>query len=183
MSSLGATICHFRLLSQDLLCHRSLTWCVLQGFSRRSKKGLLPIPTKRFVGSYLQIKEHYKRSAAQAAKYKNLPIIQINASFNNTVITLSDPKGKTLGWVSAGTEGFKNARRGSSTAGRQAGIAAAYKALSLGVESARIKVCGIGTGRQGAINGIEAAGVRVVSVTDVTPVPHNGCRPRKARRL
>ncbi|KAK2564416.1 30S ribosomal protein S11 [Acropora cervicornis] len=112
----------------------------------------------KFVGSYLQIKEHYKRSAAQAAKYKNLPIIQINASFNNTVITLSDPKGKTLGWVSA-------------------------KALSLGVESARIKVCGIGTGRQGAINGIEAAGVRVVSVTDVTPVPHNGCRPRKARRL
>ncbi|XP_029204439.2 small ribosomal subunit protein uS11-like isoform X2 [Acropora muricata] len=183
MSSLGATMCHFRLLSQDLLCHRSLTWCVLQGLSRRCKKGLHPIPTKRFVGSYLQIKEHYKRSAAQAAKYKNLPIIQINASFNNTVITLSDPKGKTLGWVSAGTEGFKNARRGSSTAGRQAGIAAAYKALSLGVESARIKVCGIGTGRQGAINGIEAAGVRVVSVTDVTPVPHNGCRPRKARRL
>jgi len=82
-----------------------------------------------------------------------------------------------------GTEGFQTARRGSSTAGRQAGVAAAYKAISLGVESARIKVRGVGTGRQGAINGIESGGVRVVSVTDVTPVPHNGCRPRKTRRL
>ncbi|RMX45095.1 hypothetical protein pdam_00014024 [Pocillopora damicornis] len=90
---------------------------------------------------------------------------------------------KTLGWVSAGTEGFKNARGGSSTAARQAGIAAAQKAISLGVDKARIKIRGIGTGRQGAVNGIVFAGVDVVSVTDVTPVPHNGCRPRKVRRV
>ncbi|XP_073241898.1 uncharacterized protein [Porites lutea] len=139
--------------------------------------------SRRFAGSHLDVKKHLRISSAQGAKYRDLPVIHINASFNNTVITLSDQKGKTLGWVSAGTEGFQNARRGSSTAGRQAGITAAYKAISHGIETARIKVRGIGTGRQGAINGIESGGVRVVSVTDVTPVPHNGCRPRKTRRL
>lgn len=163
-----------------------MTWCVFQallGSNREVLELTKTLPSRRLAGSHLDIKKHYRRSGAQVAKYKHLPVIHVNASFNNTVITISDQKGKTLGWVSAGTEGFQNARRGSSTAGRQAGVAAAYKAISLGVESARIKVRGVGTGRQGAINGIESGGVRVVSVTDVTPVPHNGCRPRKTRRL
>lgn len=135
------------------------------------------------AGSYLDIKKHHRAYGSQILKFNHLPVIHIKATFNNTVITILDKNEKTLGWVSAGTEGFKNARGGSSTAARQAGIAAAQKAISLGVDKARIKIRGIGTGRQGAVNGIVFAGVDVVSVTDVTPVPHNGCRPRKARRV
>ncbi|XP_078375460.1 uncharacterized protein LOC144658850 [Oculina patagonica] len=164
-----------------------VTWCVFQTLLGNDKAGVLKhskiLPTRRSAGSHLDIKKHHRKYGAQIAKYMHLPVIHINATFNNTIITISDNHGKTLGWVSAGTEGFQNARRGSSTAGRQAGVTAAQKAISHGIERARIKVRGIGTGRQGAVNGIESGGVQVVSVTDVTPVPHNGCRPRKTRRL
>ncbi|XP_020625963.1 uncharacterized protein LOC110063330 [Orbicella faveolata] len=164
-----------------------ITWSIFQTLLGKDRAGILEhgnlLPIRRSAGSHLDIKKHHKRRATQIAKYTHLPVIHINATFNNTIITVSDKDGKMLGWVSAGSEGFQNARRGSSTAGRQAGIAAAQKAISNGVERARIKVRGIGTGRQGAVNGIESAGVQVVSVTDVTPVPHNGCKPRKTRRL
>lgn len=163
------------------------SWCVFQAPFGDNRTRLLQrnhiIPGRRSAGSYLDINKHHKAYGSQILKFNHLPVIHINATYNNTIITIMDKNGKTLGWVSAGTEGFENARRGSTTAGRQAGIAAAQKAISLGVDKARIKVRGIGTGRKGAVNGIETAGVDVVSVTDVTPVPHNGCRPRKVRRM
>ncbi|XP_027045063.1 uncharacterized protein [Pocillopora verrucosa] len=164
-----------------------ISWCVFQALFGNDRARILQsnniLPGRRSAGSYLDIKKHHRAYGSQILKFNHLPVIHIKATFNNTVITILDKNEKTLGWVSAGTEGFKNARGGSSTAARQAGIAAAQKAISLGVDKARIKIRGIGTGRQGAVNGIVFAGVDVVSVTDVTPVPHNGCRPRKVRRV
>lgn len=91
--------------------------------------------------------------------------------------------GSTLGWKSAGSEGFKNARRGTNFAGQQAAIATAKKAIDLGIKKVRVKVKGLGPGRKASVKGLELGGLNVSSVTDVTPVPHNGCRPRKVRRL
>lgn len=115
--------------------------------------------------------------------YEELPIIHINATYNNTVVTITDHAGSTLGWKSAGGEGFKNARRGTNFAGQQAAIAAAKKAIDLGIKHVRVKIKGLGPGRKASVKGLELGGLNVFSVTDVTPIPHNGCRPRKVRRL
>ena len=118
-----------------------------------------------------------------AVNYEELPIIHVNATYNNTILTITDHAGNTLGWKSAGSEGFKNARRGTNFAGQQAAIAAAKRALDLGITQVRVKVKGLGPGRKSSVKGLELGGLNVFSITDVTPVPHNGCRPRKVRRL
>ncbi|XP_046839162.1 30S ribosomal protein S11-like [Xenia sp. Carnegie-2017] len=115
--------------------------------------------------------------------FEELPIMHVNATYNNTIVTLTDHCGNTLGWKSAGSEGFKNARRGTNFAGQQAAIAAAKRALDLGITQVRVKVKGMGPGRKSSVKGFELGGLSVYSVTDVTPIPHNGCRPRKVRRL
>jgi small subunit ribosomal protein S11 len=106
----------------------------------------------------------------------------IHSTFNNTIVTLTDQQGNVLTWASGGSVGFKGARRSTSFAARQAGRAAASEAVENGMTEVEVFVKGPGPGREAAIRAIQAAGIQVTSITDVTPIPHNGCRPPKRRR-
>ena len=110
-------------------------------------------------------------------------VAHIVATFNNTSVTITDTKGDTLCWASAGTSGFKGSRKSTPFAGQCAAQQAAEKARKFGVKDIEVKVKGPGSGRESAITALEAAGLKVKSIEDVTPLPHNGCRPRKKRRV
>ncbi len=110
-------------------------------------------------------------------------IAHIVATFNNTTVTITDTKGDTLCWSSAGTSGFKGSRKSTPFAGQCAAQQAAEKARKFGVKDVDVKVKGPGSGRESAITALEAAGLKIKSIEDVTPLPHNGCRPRKKRRV
>jgi len=110
-------------------------------------------------------------------------IAHIKASFNNTMITITDPSGETLCWASAGTVGFKGTRKSTPFAAQRAAERAATAAKKFGVTELEIKVKGPGSGRESAITALQQAGLRVQSIEDVTPLPHNGCRPAKRRRV
>ena len=110
-------------------------------------------------------------------------VAHITATFNNTTVTITDTKGDTLCWASAGTSGFKGSRKSTPFAGQMAAQQAAEKARKFGVKDVEVKVKGPGSGRESAITALEAAGLKVKSIEDVTPLPHNGCRPRKKRRV
>uniref|UniRef100_A0A3B5MKV6 Small ribosomal subunit protein uS11m n=1 Tax=Xiphophorus couchianus TaxID=32473 RepID=A0A3B5MKV6_9TELE len=116
-------------------------------------------------------------------KFEELPIIHIKATYNNTHIQLTDSTGQSLVRTSCGTEGFKNSKKSTPIAAQTAGISAAAKATVKGVTFVRVVVKGLGPGRLSAIKGLTMGGLQVISITDNTPVPHNGCRPRKARRI
>ncbi|KAJ8247504.1 hypothetical protein GJAV_G00247150 [Gymnothorax javanicus] len=116
-------------------------------------------------------------------KYEELPIAHIKATYNNTHVQVTDDKGQYMVRTSCGTEGFRNAKKGTPIAAQTAAIAAAVKAQAKGVTFVRVLVKGLGPGRQSAIKGLTMGGLEIVSITDNTPVPHNGCRPRKARRM
>ena len=107
----------------------------------------------------------------------------IQATFNNTIITLTDPQGNTLGWASAGTAGFKGSRKSTPYAAQLAAQQAARIAQDNGMRDVDILVKGPGPGREAAIRSLQGAGLLVRSITDVTPIPHNGCRPPKKRRI
>ncbi|XP_051234988.1 28S ribosomal protein S11, mitochondrial [Dicentrarchus labrax] len=115
--------------------------------------------------------------------FDELPIIHVKATYNNTHIQLTDSEGQSIVRTSCGTEGFKNCKKSTPIAAQSTGMAAAVKAKAKGVEFVRVLVKGLGPGRLPAIKGLAMAGLNVVSITDNTPVPHNGCRPRKARRM
>ncbi|XP_062245686.1 28S ribosomal protein S11, mitochondrial [Platichthys flesus] len=115
-------------------------------------------------------------------KFDELPIVHIKATYNNTHIQLTDSAGQSMVRTSCGTEGFKNIKKSTPIAAQTAGISAASKATTKGVTFVRVLVQGLGPGRLSAIKGLTMGGLEVVSITDNTPVPHNGCRPRKARR-
>jgi small subunit ribosomal protein S11 len=111
-------------------------------------------------------------------------IAHVYASFNNTVVTITDLEGNTVTWSSAGTLGFKGSRKGTPFAAQQAATAAATAAKDgSGLRSVDIRVKGPGSGRESAIRAIQACGIEVKSIKDVTPIPHNGCRPPKRRRV
>jgi small subunit ribosomal protein S11 len=110
-------------------------------------------------------------------------IAHIKATFNNTTVTISDTKGDTLCWASAGTSGFKGSRKSTPFAGQCAAQQAAEKAAKFGVKEMDVRVKGPGSGRESAITALQAAGMTVKSIEDCTPIPHNGCRPRKKRRV
>uniref|UniRef100_A0A8C5ML89 Small ribosomal subunit protein uS11m n=1 Tax=Leptobrachium leishanense TaxID=445787 RepID=A0A8C5ML89_9ANUR len=116
-------------------------------------------------------------------KFEELPIVHVKATYNNTHVQVTSFDNKSLVRTSCGTEGFRNSKKSSSVAAQTAGISAAAKAIAKGVSHVRIVVKGLGPGRQAAIKGLTMGGLEVISITDNTPVPHNGCRPRKARRL
>lgn len=109
--------------------------------------------------------------------------VHINASFNNTIITITDQQGNTVTWGSAGSAGFKGSRKSTPFAARMAAEQAIKNAMSMGIQEVEIFVKGPGPGRESAIRAIQAAGLRVTSISDQTPVPHNGCRPPKKRRV
>ena len=110
-------------------------------------------------------------------------IAHIKATFNNTSITITDTKGDTLCWASAGTSGYKGSRKGTPFAGQMAAQQCAEKAAKFGVREVEVRVRGPGSGRESAITALQAAGMTIKSIEDVTPLPHNGCRPPKKRRV
>lgn len=112
-----------------------------------------------------------------------LAIVNIKATFNNTVVTVTDTKGDVLCWASAGTSGFKGSRKSTPFAGQCAAQQAAEKASKYGVKEVEVRVKGPGSGRESAITALQSAGMAVKSIEDVTPLPHNGCRPPKKRRV
>jgi len=107
----------------------------------------------------------------------------IQATFNNTIITITDPKGNTVGWASAGTAGFKGSRKSTPYAAQIAGQQAARMAQDNGMREVDVFIKGPGPGREAAIRSLQGAGMLVTSITDTTPIPHNGCRPPKKRRV
>ena len=116
---------------------------------------------------------------------KNVPagVVHVNATFNNTIVTISDPSGNALVWSSAGAQGFKGSRKSTPYAAQIAAEAAARNAVEHGMRSVEVEVKGPGSGRESALRALQAAGLTVTSIRDVTPIPHNGCRPPKRRRV
>ena len=110
-------------------------------------------------------------------------VAHILSTFNNTTVTITDTKGDTLCWASAGTCGFKGSRKSTPFAGQVAAQQAAEKAAKFGMKEVEVRVKGPGSGRESAITALQAAGMNVKLIEDVTPIPHNGCRPRKRRRV
>ncbi len=116
---------------------------------------------------------------------KNVPYGQahIHATFNNTIVNMTDQQGNVVTWASAGTAGFKGSRKSTPYAARMAGEMASKQAVAHGMREVDVFVKGPGPGREAAIRAIQGGGLKVRSITDVTPIPHNGCRPRKKRRV
>src|SRR6186713_726774 len=108
-----------------------------------------------------------------------LAVVHVKATFNNTVVTITDTKGDVLCWASAGTTGFKGSRKSTPFAGQCAAQQAAEKAVKYGVKEVEVRVKGPGSGRESAITALQSAGMTIKSIEDVTPLPHNGCRPPK----
>jgi small subunit ribosomal protein S11 len=116
---------------------------------------------------------------------KNVPygLVHIQATFNNTIVTITDALGNTLSWKSSGSLGFRGSRKGTPFAAQQAAMNAANQARDHGLRSVDVRVSGPGSGRESAVRALAAAGIDVRSIRDVTPIPHNGCRPPKRRRV
>ena len=119
-----------------------------------------------------RVKKHVERGQAH-----------IQSTFNNTIVTLTDAQGNTLSWASAGGLGFRGSRKNTPYAAQQAADTAAKAAIIHGLKTVEVMVKGPGSGREAAIRALQAAGLNVTSIKDVTPVPHNGCRPPKRRRV
>ena len=114
---------------------------------------------------------------------ENEGIAHIKATFNNTTITLTDKYGNVVSWASGGMTGFKGSRKSTPFAAQQAAQQAAREAMDLGMASVEVRVKGPGSGREAAIRSLQVAGLEITSIKDVTPIPHNGCRPPKRRRV
>lgn len=116
---------------------------------------------------------------------KNVPsgVAHIHATFNNTIVTITDPSGGVVSWSSAGSNGFKGSRKSTPFAAQIAGENAARKAREAGMRSVAVLVKGPGSGRESALRALYSAGLNVTVIRDITPIPHNGCRPRKSRRV
>ena len=110
-------------------------------------------------------------------------IVHILASFNNTLVTITDAQGDTVCWGSSGSSGFKGSKKGTPFAAQVAAQKAAEKAIAMGMSRVNVFVKGAGSGREIAVRALQSAGLNVSSIKDVTPIPHNGCRPRKIRRV
>ena len=116
---------------------------------------------------------------------KNVPlgIAHVNATFNNTIVSLADRQGNVVAWDSAGTIGYKGSRKSTPFAAQRAAESVGQKAMKCGITEVDVRVKGPGAGRESAIRALQATGLNVRSIQDVTPLPHNGCRPRKRRRV
>ncbi|NWF83885.1 MAG: 30S ribosomal protein S11 [Bryobacteraceae bacterium] len=131
-----------------------------------------------------QAKASKKKSFKKKEK-KNVPlgICHVQATFNNTIITFTDPLGNTIAWSSSGSLGFRGSRKGTPFAAQQASLTAATKAKEAGMRQVEVRVAGPGSGRESAVRALASAGIEVRNIKDVTPIPHNGCRPPKKRRV
>ena len=126
-----------------------------------------------------------KKKSFKKREKKNVPfgVVHIQATFNNTLVTIAGPDGKVLAWSSAGALGFRGSRKGTPFAAGQAAQRAASGARDQGMRAVDVRVTGPGSGRETAIRSLASAGLEVRSIKDVTPIPHNGCRPAKRRRV
>ena len=126
-----------------------------------------------------------RRARTRRRERKSVPVgrAYIQSTFNNTIITLTDPRGNVIAWGSSGTVGFKGSRKSTAFAAQRAAEDAARKGMEHGLRQIEVFVRGPGAGREAAIRSLQAAGLFVTSIRDVTPIPHNGCRPRKRRRV
>ncbi len=126
-----------------------------------------------------------KKGYVKKREKKNIPagIVHISASFNNTLISITDTEGNLIAQSSSGARGFRGSRKGTPFAAQQAANDVAQKALDVGMRSVEVRVKGPGGGRESAIRAINNSGIRVTSISDTTPIPHNGCRPPKRRRV
>jgi small subunit ribosomal protein S11 len=131
-----------------------------------------------------QAKANKKKSFKKKEK-KNVPVglCHIQATFNNTIITFTDPLGNALSWSSSGSLGFRGSRKGTPFAAQQASLTAANKAKESGLRLVDVRVAGPGSGRESAVRALATAGIEVKTIRDTTPIPHNGCRPPKKRRV
>jgi small subunit ribosomal protein S11 len=136
------------------------------------EKAAIPAATPAVPGS--------KKGAKRAARNG---VVHVKASFNNTLVTITDTKGNVVAWSSAGSLSFKGSRKSTPFAAQMAAEAAGRKALDAGVKSVEVRVKGPGAGREAAIRAIQAVGLVITLIKDVTPIPHNGCRPPKRRRV
>jgi small subunit ribosomal protein S11 len=126
-----------------------------------------------------------KKKSFKKKEKKNVPYgtVYIQASFNNTIVTFTDPLGNVLAWSSSGSLGFRGSRKGTPFAAQQASLTAANKAKDAGLRAVEVRVAGPGSGRESAVRALATAGIEVRTIKDVTPIPHNGCRPPKKRRV
>jgi small subunit ribosomal protein S11 len=129
-----------------------------------------------------------KRAARRAGPRREKRLVpmgqvHIQSTFNNTIVTVTDPQGNTLAWTSTGGVGFKGSRKSTPYAAQLAASQAAKSAMDMGMREADVFIKGPGPGRESAVRSLQAAGLRVKSITDITPIPHNGCRPPKKRRV
>ena len=126
-----------------------------------------------------------KRTKVRRRERKAIPVGKafIQSTFNNTIVTLTDPQGNVIAWGSSGTAGFKGSRKGTPYAAQLAARDAARKAMEHGLRQIDVSVKGPGSGREAAIRALQSAGLHITGIRDVTPVPHNGCRSRKRRRV
>ncbi len=126
-----------------------------------------------------------KRRTGAKKQKKNIPngVAHIQSTFNNTIVTISDTKGDVVSWASAGSSGFKGAKKGTPFAAQTAADSAARRAIDQGMRQIEVMVSGPGAGRETAIRALQGAGLEITLIRDVTPIPHNGCRPPKRRRV
>ena len=129
--------------------------------------------------------ERKRATKPRRRERKNVPVghVHVQATFNNTIITITDPTGGTVSWGSAGLAGFKGSRKSTPYAAAMSAEGAARRAMEHGMRHVEVFVKGPGAGREQAIRSLQAAGLEVTAITDVTPTPHNGCRPPKRRRV
>ena len=126
-----------------------------------------------------------RRTRTKKKEKKNIPngVVHIRSTFNNTIITITDPAGNTVSWSSSGVQGFKGSRKSTPFAAQLAAEDAVKKAMENGMKNVEVYVKGPGAGRESALRALQGAGFNVVLIKDVTPIPHNGCRPPKRRRV
>ena len=137
-------------------------------------------PAKTAKTSKASAKKSFKKK-----EKKNVPmgVCYVQATFNNTIITFADPLGNVLSWSSSGSLGYRGSRKGTPFAAQQASLTAANKAKESGLRVVEVRVAGPGAGRESAVRVLSTVGIEVRSIKDVTPIPHNGCRPPKKRRV
>ena len=126
-----------------------------------------------------------KSKILKAKKSKNIltGVVHVAATFNNTIVSVSDPSGNVIGWSSSGKMGFRGSRKSTAYAAQLVAQDACRQAMSHGLKNAEVRVKGPGAGRESAVRAVQGLGIEVTSIRDVTPIPHNGCRPKKARRV
>ena len=126
-----------------------------------------------------------KKKAFKKKEKKSVPmgIVYVQASFNNTIVTITDMAGNTVSWKSSGSLGFRGSRKGTPFAAQQASLTAAQKSKEFGLRVVEVRVSGPGADRESAVRALSTAGIEVRSIKDTTPIPHNGCRPPKRRRV